>query len=639
MAPSIKPELPHILTGDEWEAAQYAPHRIGQDPTKPMPAGRILTGDEWEQAQRSSSISTLKLPAMPKFAADATQRLNPNAGPVDKSVPEQMGAGVRNISAGLDAAAPGVPLGGGTLQLAAILGRQVVAPAVEHPIVTAAMMNPVGGVIGGMMAAHTVAKYGWQIAHESQMTPDERAEAQKDPNRVSGEAAAVQAVMLGLGGLAGVKALSGVGDVSAGVTEAGAAGVKATDFGLTPEAGDAARVANLRAAIAEDKRYFESTKGAEVLGTTAGTHGLPETASPYQPGTEQDVAWKQGHATVTAANAEPTPQAGGMQGESVGTTVSPAEGGPAYKGPASLYGRLSNDALGSEYRALLEKRTAEEPAAQAPLWTPEREAEAVANIENRRRPDGTLVPADKRALANLQAAQGEEYYVGRHTFESAAAERRVNEMTKHITAIEKEITNRGLNADKLLQQAPASGEGGSLASVEGTGELKTRGLSLSVEQTAIAKELTDYLGDLPQYRSVNMADQAARSTQLLADDPALARRVALGEVPAPHGILPESVLIAVEQKALAEGDVGTIRDLASGGLTEEATTMGQRIRALRDRDPDSPVVAIQRIEDARGGGKNAQAIADTVAEISTHLENVTKIEPDALAAFIDSLRC
>ncbi len=706
-----------IMTGDQWEAAQYAPHRVGQDPTKPMGPGRILTGDEWDKAQSAGSLSTLKLPAMPKFAADATQRLNPNSGPVDRSIPEQFGGKIHDLAQGFDYAALGLdPASAGAAHVVAALGRQVVEPAVEHPLVTAAMLNPVGAAIGTGMAVHTVAAYGWQKAHEFFMSPEERAKAEADPNRVSGEAAAVQAVFLGLGGLAAVKAVGHLTDFGDGVMEAGAAGVKPmTDVGplkgFTQPALDAIRADELarakqvtdrhaeetaqvaaqrdadaatQAALnAEDLRqeeltrqaalraltgvrrrpaaeaapYFETPKGAEVLGTAAAQHGLPETSSPYPPQSEQDAAWQAGHAATTATT-ETFPEGFTMGGALTdnripsdytppklprtepGTPLEP--GALPSKGPAALYGRLSDEALGAEYRALLEKRAQEEPVAMPPLWDAAREARAVDQIENRRRPDGSLAPADKKRLAYLQLTQGEGYGVGRHTFESGAAEQRLNAVNKHITAIEKEIASRGKDA-ATFAQPPASGNG-ALPPIEGTGETKTRGLATSVEQRAIAKDVTDYLGDLPEYRTVNMADQAAQASQLLAENPDLARQIALGDAPAPHGLIPEAVFKVVERKALEEGDVATLRDLASGGLTTEATTMGQRIAALADRDPESPVTAIQQVADARAAhlGDLTDATAKVMKEIEKTVNKANGNRADmlkTLSDFVDGLRC
>jgi hypothetical protein len=185
--------------------------------------------------------------------------------------------------------------------------------------------------------------------------------------------------------------------------------------------------------------------------------------------------------------------------------------------------------------------------------------------------------------------------------------------------------------------APAQGQP---APVEGTGLTRTRGLAAGVEVKAVEAGLTARLGDLPEYRQLNMADQAARATSLLQENPELARRVALGETPAPEGLHPEAAFVAVENKAIAEGDVATIRDLASSKLTEQATTMGQRIRTLGERDPNSPVSAIQAVEEARGSGKDVgKAVNDAVAELKAHIEKGATIDESAWTKFIDSIRC
>jgi hypothetical protein len=197
-----------------------------------------------------------------------------------------------------------------------------------------------------------------------------------------------------------------------------------------------------------------------------------------------------------------------------------------------------------------------------------------------------------------------------------------------------------LNAANFMQ-SPPSGEGGGLAPIEGTGDVKTRGLSAGIEQKAIARELTDWLGELPQYKTANMAEHAAKATALLRDDPALARQVALGEVDAPRGMIPESVLVAVENRAIQEGDVATIRDLANSKLAEQATVMGQRIRTLAERNPDSPVSAIEKIQKLRGGGKEAvKATTDELANLNSLLdEGAKQIDQPAWAKFLDSIVC
>lgn len=145
------------------------------------------------------------------------------------------------------------------------------------------------------------------------------------------------------------------------------------------------------------------------------------------------------------------------------------------------------------------------------------------------------------------------------------------------------------------------GDAGTLTPV-GTpgGEVKASKLASSVAAQAIHKKLVDELGDLPQYQQVNLEDQAARASELVESDHAKAKRVAMGQETAPEGLLPESVFTAVEDKAINDGDASTLRDLAvTSSLSLEATAMGQRIRALGERSPESPVGAIKEVQTAR----------------------------------------
>lgn len=175
---------------------------------------------------------------------------------------------------------------------------------------------------------------------------------------------------------------------------------------------------------------------------------------------------------------------------------------------------------------------------------------------------------------------------------------------------------------------------------EGTGPTKVRGLSRGIEEKAIEARLTQGFDDLPKYQQVSMADQAAKAADLLASDAVLARRVALGEAPAPEGVLPESVLVAVENKAIADGDVATLRDLAHGKLAEQATEMGQRIRTLAERDPESPVGAIKSVIEARKSTTQSvpKATEEVVATIRKQISASAR-KPKDWNAFVDSLRC
>jgi hypothetical protein len=222
------------LSFEQFAAAQSAPASamLSGDPAKQTTngLGRPLTFDEFQQAQGKtvSQLQSWKIPAlpMPTFQRDVTKT------PAD---PTTKGKKIETPIVGA-------------------LMRQLVDPALEHPVqgaALAALLVPgvapavaaaaplaalAGGTALGGSAAATIAQYGWQKYLEQDLSPDAKKEFQQDPDRVSGEAAAVQAAMLGLGGLihVGSRAIEMPGDVSGGMMEAGAKGASAEIRAGTP---------------------------------------------------------------------------------------------------------------------------------------------------------------------------------------------------------------------------------------------------------------------------------------------------------------------------------------------------------------------------------------------------------------------
>ena len=172
-----------------------------------------------------------------------------------------------------------------------------------------------------------------------------------------------------------------------------------------------------------------------------------------------------------------------------------------------------------------------------------------------------------------------------------------------------------------------------LEPVEGTGELKARGLSQSIEAKAVESQLTESFGDLPAYQAVKMSDQAAKALDILKQDPQQAKDIAMGRSQAPQGVLPESVLVAVEKDALARGDVETLRDLATNSaLTTESTTMGQRLAMLADRGDNSPVAAIKKLQLSR-----TQALRDKGVDVAKETQKIaTDAKNSATKAMVQS---
>lgn len=462
------------------------------------------------------------------------------------------------------------------------------------------------------------------------------------------------------------------------------------DYQAERAAQDAADVSAARTADAEKiakadamrprrrvANYFESPQGAEILGAMAGRHGLPEEASPYHPASPLDALWREGHAAATASYPEGFSMGGALTDNRVpgAGEIPPVARGSNVEGlqqtlPVVPEGATPETvALANALKPSPFRGHSVDELANAAL-------DAQLEIE---RAQGRVIAsttADHAALADPEATPEHIFYEdrGRHAGDtpSATSEKVLARAKSRMALIERELAMRGIGGDQaaeLIQSAkeqrleragmqsdetlamhtgaddpfadPAPATAGAgLAPVEGTGETATRGLSASVEQKALANKLTTTIGDLPEYRTIKMADQAARAADLLASDPALARRVAFGEAEAPAGLLPESVFVAVENDAIASGDVATIRELATGKLTSDATTMGQRIRALGERDAESPVCAIKQVIEVRMRGVKdvPRATAETVATIRAQLEKA-KLTPEAWAKFIDSLRC
>jgi len=205
------------------------------------------------------------------------------------------------------------------------------------------------------------------------------------------------------------------------------------------------------------------------------------------------------------------------------------------------------------------------------------------------------------------------------------------------------VIQERINNRLIQENVPVRVEG--LAEVGG--ELKIRGLSLSVEARAVEKGLVKQFAGLPQYLTKNMKEQANRALELTRRDYDTALEIAMGKENPPKGLLPESVFKAVEIKARKDNDVETIRRLATtSGLSEEATIMGQRIRALAETDPLSPVTKIKEVVREREKTSKKKLKGKSPKKIKTEMkENLKKRIKKAAPTktewekFIDEIIC
>lgn len=204
--------------------------------------------------------------------------------------------------------------------------------------------------------------------------------------------------------------------------------------------------------------------------------------------------------------------------------------------------------------------------------------------------------------------------------------------------------------DRLIKGAPEAKPAEitpvEVAPVEVVGETKVRGLAKGIEAKAVENKITQGFGELPEYQVINKAEQAQKATTLLGEDLERAKRIAMGTEKPPADILPESVFIAVEEHATKAGDIELLRKLATNSdLVTQATTMGQRISMLAERNPDSAITNIQkvvkeRIKSVESKFKKpvSEVKQDVVKEIQTKVKQPVPSK-ETWTKFIEEIQC
>lgn len=140
----------------------------------------------------------------------------------------------------------------------------------------------------------------------------------------------------------------------------------------------------------------------------------------------------------------------------------------------------------------------------------------------------------------------------------------------------------------------------------GTGNPVTTALAKNTEARAIENDLTKGFNAKATFNKSNgqfIKQQADAVVDFMDQDYDTAKAVAFGEASAPKGVVPEAVYKGVEARATREGDVATIAQLANSKVATRASVKGQELSALANKDPESPVTALQAIAKARKESK------------------------------------
>lgn len=176
-------------------------------------------------------------------------------------------------------------------------------------------------------------------------------------------------------------------------------------------------------------------------------------------------------------------------------------------------------------------------------------------------------------------------------------------------------------------------------------EMKQSRLGKRLEEDFIEKGLVKEFTDLPEYKTVNVKEQAKLAADLIEENFSLARDIALGKAVPEGKLLTTSMYIAMKNYALKANDVDLGVELARAHTVEQASYYGQQIRMLREASSNDPVKLINKVEDARkakstpGADKrHKEFMSAEQKKIQQEIKKVKKTEAD-LQDFINSIKC
>ena len=127
--------------------------------------------------------------------------------------------------------------------------------------------------------------------------------------------------------------------------------------------------------------------------------------------------------------------------------------------------------------------------------------------------------------------------------------------------------------------------------------------SQKIEQLAMEKNLSDHFEELGSHPQMNMGEQIRMGRETVNSDPNQALEMLADEKKIPSNLIgsdgykltQESISLALEERAIKTGDVDLLKRLAKTG--GQGTTHGQGLRVLAERDPYSPLAALESVND------------------------------------------
>lgn len=173
---------------------------------------------------------------------------------------------------------------------------------------------------------------------------------------------------------------------------------------------------------------------------------------------------------------------------------------------------------------------------------------------------------------------------------------------------------------------------------------KVSKIASSVNAKSVEEGLTSGFKDLAGYEPKVIKDQADKIANLMNESLDKTRAIVRGEEPVPSGISGTYLIKAAEDHAIATGNGEMLREITSSPLVSETSRYGQELRMAAERNPESPLKAIQDINKAREGRiiRNGTDVGKIKKKIVSDVkEEIRKTAPkkEDWDSFIEKLTC
>lgn len=218
---------------------------------------------------------------------------------------------------------------------------------------------------------------------------------------------------------------------------------------------------------------------------------------------------------------------------------------------------------------------------------------------------------------------------------------------KAVTPAATSAANSGSKTPKALTtptaKTPSSAASKKITEPNVPGTSKVAGSSVKIEKSAVEQGLTKRMSDLPEYETINKADQAQKVTDLINNDRQRAIDVIDGKRSAPDGIHPTAIHNGLVQLARKTGDGELITKLAQSKVNTELSKSAQNLSLAAERDPHDPVELVRQVMAARTkavegrtSGTVNKAITKTVQEIDKSIKKPSKFD---WQSFVEGIKC